>query len=145
MKNQFDKEQIYDEQISPLMKQIISICKENHIHMLCDFFIGNTEDKPDFHATSYLESSENNSVNTENAAKLIRMMITKEDRDNKVLIGALLHAVSYAHIDMDDPDIRFKKYVNFDVGDWVIETTSQMGRPPMIATFGKVLEITGTG
>ena len=145
MENQFDKEQIYDEQISPLMKQIIAICKENNIHMLCDFFIGNTEDKPDFHATSYLESPDNNSVNTENAAKLIRLMITKEDRDNSVLIAALLHAVSYAYIDMDSSDTRFKKYTEFKVDDWVIESTSQTVRPPILATFGKVLEITGEG
>ncbi len=30
----YDKEEIYDEQISPLMKEIIEICKENKI----DFF-----------------------------------------------------------------------------------------------------------
>lgn len=32
-----NKEKIYDEKISPLIKQIISICKENKIPMFCEF------------------------------------------------------------------------------------------------------------
>jgi len=32
-----DKEKIYDEEISPLMKQIISICKEKELPMFCAF------------------------------------------------------------------------------------------------------------
>ena len=31
------QEKIYDEQISPLMQQIIEICKENNITMFADF------------------------------------------------------------------------------------------------------------
>ena len=31
------KEEIYDEQISPLMTQIIAICKENKIANVCSF------------------------------------------------------------------------------------------------------------
>jgi hypothetical protein len=31
MTERFDKEQVYDEQISPLIKQIIEICEKNHI------------------------------------------------------------------------------------------------------------------
>jgi hypothetical protein len=31
------KEEIYDEQINPMMAQIINICKEHKIAMLCDF------------------------------------------------------------------------------------------------------------
>jgi bisphosphoglycerate-independent phosphoglycerate mutase (AlkP superfamily) len=31
------KEEIYDSQINPLMAQIINICKENKIAMLCNF------------------------------------------------------------------------------------------------------------
>lgn len=39
-----NKEQIYDEQISPLMTQIIEICEKNNIGMLADFEIPNDED-----------------------------------------------------------------------------------------------------
>lgn len=34
------KEKIYDEQINPLMAQIIEICKANKIAMICDFALG---------------------------------------------------------------------------------------------------------
>ncbi|MES0445036.1 MAG: hypothetical protein ABUJ92_00685 [Desulfobacterales bacterium] len=34
---QFDLEVIYDEEISPLMKQIIAICKEHQIPMVASF------------------------------------------------------------------------------------------------------------
>ena len=39
-----NKEQIYDEQISPLMKQIIAICKECGIATTCTFAIPIDED-----------------------------------------------------------------------------------------------------
>lgn len=35
-----DNEQIYDEQIAPLMTKIIEICKEHEIPMLCTFQYG---------------------------------------------------------------------------------------------------------
>lgn len=35
-----NKEQVYDNQISPLMQQIIAICQEHGIAMLADFAIG---------------------------------------------------------------------------------------------------------
>lgn len=31
------KEEVYDESISPLMKQILAVCKEHGIAMVCDF------------------------------------------------------------------------------------------------------------
>jgi hypothetical protein len=37
------KEQIYDEQISPLMQQIIEICKEHEIPVFADFQFGNCD------------------------------------------------------------------------------------------------------
>lgn len=40
MKN---KEQIYDEKISPLMAQILEICKTNHIAMIATFSIPTPE------------------------------------------------------------------------------------------------------
>lgn len=39
-----NKEEIYDSQISPLMKQIIQICKDNGIAMMADFAIPTEED-----------------------------------------------------------------------------------------------------
>lgn len=39
-----NKEQIYDDQINPLMKQIIQICRENHIAMICSFAIPTPDD-----------------------------------------------------------------------------------------------------
>lgn len=39
-----NKEQVYDEKISPLMTQIIDICHEHNIGMLADFEIPNDED-----------------------------------------------------------------------------------------------------
>jgi hypothetical protein len=39
-----NKEQIYDEQISPLMSQIIEVCRENKIAFLASFSIPTDED-----------------------------------------------------------------------------------------------------
>lgn len=39
-----NKEQIYDEQIAPLMAQIIEICKAHHIAMVASYAIPNDED-----------------------------------------------------------------------------------------------------
>lgn len=40
-----NKEEIYDEQISPLMEEIIKICKEHKIATLCTFEIPTDEDE----------------------------------------------------------------------------------------------------
>ena len=48
------KEEIYDEQINPLMAQILTICKEHKIAMICDFAL----DAEDFHCTSALLDKE---------------------------------------------------------------------------------------
>lgn len=42
-----NKEQVYDEKISPLMQQIIAICQEHGIAMLADFAIGHDGVGPD--------------------------------------------------------------------------------------------------
>lgn len=66
-----DKEQVYDEKISPLMTQIISICKEHHIQMLGSFFLREPtgdeveEHEKDLCCTTYLQF--------ENAAKSERI------------------------------------------------------------------------
>ena len=52
-----DKEAIYDKEISPLMKQIIAICKEHKIAMVAQFAIPNESD-PDLRATTALTVAE---------------------------------------------------------------------------------------
>lgn len=39
MKQGYDKESVYDEKIAPLMKQIISICKEEELPMVAQFYL----------------------------------------------------------------------------------------------------------
>ena len=48
-----NKEQIYDEKVSPLMTEIIKICKENDITMLASFSIP-TEEHEDLGCTTAL-------------------------------------------------------------------------------------------
>lgn len=48
----WDEESVYDEKISPLMKQIIAICKEHQIPLVAKFQIANHEDGPFFATTS---------------------------------------------------------------------------------------------
>ncbi len=43
MKTGYDKEQVYDEQISPLMKQIIAICKEHELTMISSFYLASED------------------------------------------------------------------------------------------------------
>lgn len=43
------KEAIYDEQIAPLMAQIIAICKEHKIANLCSFDLGPDPDEDGVH------------------------------------------------------------------------------------------------
>lgn len=49
----WDKEAIYDEQISPLMTRIIAICKEHRIPLVAQFQYANDEEEgPAFCTTS---------------------------------------------------------------------------------------------
>ncbi|EPC5388243.1 hypothetical protein AB6864_24635 [Serratia proteamaculans] len=41
----FDLENVYDEQISPLMQKIIAICKENNMPMIASFAFENCEER----------------------------------------------------------------------------------------------------
>lgn len=47
MKEGYDKDSLYDEKISPLMKQVIDICKEEGIPMLAQFYIRSADVDPD--------------------------------------------------------------------------------------------------
>lgn len=49
-----DKETIYDEQIEPLMAEIIRICKEHKIAMLADFALGADEDGDDLFCSTQI-------------------------------------------------------------------------------------------
>lgn len=46
MKTGFDKDSVYDNRISPLMQQIIDICKEEGIPMLAQFYIQSADVHP---------------------------------------------------------------------------------------------------
>lgn len=50
----FTEEKVYDEKISPLMKQIIAICKEHKIPMIATFIYENDENSDEGAATTYL-------------------------------------------------------------------------------------------
>jgi hypothetical protein len=50
----FDKESVYDEQLAPLMTQILEICEANEIPMIADFFLKRDEEQGDLHCTSAL-------------------------------------------------------------------------------------------
>lgn len=67
----YDKEQVYDEKINPLMAQIIDICKENDIQMLFSCYL-RADDEGDLKCDTYLESKEENCNNLDDAAKVIR-------------------------------------------------------------------------
>lgn len=41
----FDLENVYDEQISPLMQKIIAICQENNMPMIASFAFENCEER----------------------------------------------------------------------------------------------------
>lgn len=55
------KEQIYDDQVNPLIVQILEICKVNRIAMIADFAL----DAVDFHCTSALLSPEFEPLDTQ--------------------------------------------------------------------------------
>lgn len=45
METLFNLESVYDEQISPLMKQIIAICQQHQMPMICSFAYDNDAEK----------------------------------------------------------------------------------------------------
>lgn len=67
----YDKEQIYDEKIYPLMDKIIDICKENDIQMVFSCYL-RADDEGDLHCTTYLESKEENCEALKDANKVIQ-------------------------------------------------------------------------
>lgn len=61
------KEVVYDEQISPLMKQIIQICQDNDINFFADFCIGENQ-------TDYCSSHSARSDGTFSKYNLLNML-----------------------------------------------------------------------
>jgi len=67
-----DSESVYDEQIAPLMKKIIKICKKNRIPMICSFqFMQDNDDKGAAFCTTRLPFA-NESESLGNALKELR-------------------------------------------------------------------------
>ncbi|MGU2439533.1 hypothetical protein ACTXHA_03945 [Burkholderia cenocepacia] len=91
------KEQVYDEQISPLMGQILAICKAHKIAMLASFSIPTDED-PELACTSALVGGEFEAPETyRSALRQIRpdlvglpfMMIRTDHEDGSATITAV--------------------------------------------------------
>ncbi|WP_145585187.1 hypothetical protein [Yersinia intermedia] len=55
----YDLESVYDEKISPLMKQIIDICNENQMPMICSFAFENCEERNIGTCTTILNGFDN--------------------------------------------------------------------------------------
>lgn len=58
----FDLENVYDEQISPLMQQIIAICQENNMPMIASFAFENCEERGLGDCTTVLNDFDNRNV-----------------------------------------------------------------------------------
>lgn len=60
----YDKEQIHDEQIAPLMTKIIEICKANEIPMLASYYLKQATEFDDnmYCTTCLFPDAENNEV-----------------------------------------------------------------------------------
>jgi len=52
-----NKEQIYETQVAPLMKQVFDICKENNIGFIANFSIP-TEERPHLQSTTFMNDHE---------------------------------------------------------------------------------------
>ncbi|MCA8313221.1 hypothetical protein LGN43_02915 [Burkholderia multivorans] len=70
--NAITKEQIYDEQISPLMTQIIAICKEHRIPIVASFFTPGDDDHELAVTTALLGNGFEAPVNFTNALRALR-------------------------------------------------------------------------
>jgi hypothetical protein len=83
-------EAVYDEQISPLMEQIIAICHEHKLPMVMDFDLGmDDEEGSHLHCTTVVEP-EHGDERIQEAAKAVQpkkhslSMITVKDGDGQV-------------------------------------------------------------
>lgn len=92
-----NKEEIYDEQISPLMRRIIEVCKEHGIAMMADFAIPTEEDEG-LRCTTLLpdQTGENDPLHRDCNAHISRggratpMMLTTEHGDGSKTFTAII-------------------------------------------------------
>lgn len=90
------KEQIYDEKISPLMRQIIEICEEHKIAMIADFALPD-EEQDSLKCTTVLLGEETDPPEEMlRAMDILRpkrrspLMITTEHADGSKTVTAIL-------------------------------------------------------
>lgn len=81
-------EQIYDEQIAPLMTQIIEICRAGGVSMIASFAIAN-EDDPNLRCTTHLPDGKGGAPFKEAYHALVNgrvppMMLTTRNADGEV-------------------------------------------------------------
>jgi len=92
------KEQIYDEQISPLMAQIIAICKEHGIPIVASFFTPGDNDPELAVTTAMLGNGFEAPVNFTNALRALRpelfgsapLMLRTDHGDGRATLTAIL-------------------------------------------------------
>ena len=94
-----NKEQIYDEKISPLMAEIIDVCKQNKIAFIASFAIPNDEDNDLRCTTALFESREESTEDVEDFRKaysILRggrqspMMMTVDHGDGSKTVTSIL-------------------------------------------------------
>ncbi|WP_175810615.1 hypothetical protein [Burkholderia cepacia] len=92
------KEQIYDEKISPLMTQIIAICKEHGIPIVASFFTPGDDDPELAVTTALLGNGFEAPKNFENALRELRpelfggtpLMLRTDHGDGSTTLTAVL-------------------------------------------------------
>lgn len=72
------KEQVYDQEIHPLINQILELCKNSEIQMLTSFTLELNKEKGNLLATTYLGGSEK-SMELTTAKNLIVGGLTKSE------------------------------------------------------------------
>ncbi|WP_175806908.1 hypothetical protein [Burkholderia cenocepacia] len=92
------KEQIYDEQISPLMTQVIAICKEHKIPIVASFFTPSDNDPELAVTTALLGNGFDAPENFSNALRELRpelfggapLMLRTEHGDGSTTLSAVI-------------------------------------------------------
>ncbi len=84
-----DKEQIYDEQISPLMTDIIAVCKKHKIAFIASFAIPSDDDQ-DLRCTSALfKSREESTEDVEDIRKAYALL--RNGRQSSMMMMTVDH------------------------------------------------------
>lgn len=93
-----NKEQVYDEKISPLMAQIIDVCKANNIAFVASFSIPNDDDETLACTSALLTDETEPPQNLQDAVKVLRygrrstspMMLRTEHGDGSTTLTAIV-------------------------------------------------------